>query len=176
MRRFILLAFVVVAVTFVPVACTTGEDVSEEGAPVDAGQGQEPMDAEESGAPNPPTPQAEALDALTVARSELGPDAVIATSGLVYEDTVIGEGREVQTCDFVGVNYTGRTAAGTPFEGSAQRGRPVRFSPGYPPPQAVPGLDLGVIGMKMGGRRTIVMPADGPSLGTPMNVARTATS
>jgi FKBP-type peptidyl-prolyl cis-trans isomerase FkpA len=79
-------------------------------------------------------------------------------------DTVVGTGIEAAAGDTVTVNYTGwlysATAAGnkgTQFETSTGRG-PLAFTLGSG--MVIKGWDQGVPGMKVGGKRTLVIPAD----------------
>jgi FKBP-type peptidyl-prolyl cis-trans isomerase FkpA len=79
-------------------------------------------------------------------------------------DTVVGTGIEAAAGDTVTVNYTGwlysATAAGnkgSQFDTSTGRG-PYTFTLGAK--QVITGWDQGVPGMKVGGKRTLVIPAD----------------
>lgn len=81
-------------------------------------------------------------------------------SGLRYRDDAVGEGREAKAGDTVSVHYTGTLQDGTRFDSSRDRGQPLQFplGAGY----VIKGWDEGVAGMKVGGRRTLVIP---PELG-----------
>ena len=77
-------------------------------------------------------------------------------SGLQYEDTVVGTGVEAAKGKSVEVHYTGTLADGTKFDSSHDRKKPFSFRLGAG--QVIRGWDEGVAGMKVGGRRRIVIP------------------
>jgi peptidylprolyl isomerase len=85
-------------------------------------------------------------------------NAVTTTSGLVYEDLLVGDGATVKSGDTVSVNYTGWLEDGTKFDSSIDRGQPSEFTLG----QVIPGWNEGLVGMKVNGTRLLVIP---PSLG-----------
>lgn len=90
---------------------------------------------------------------------------VTTASGLRYVDTVIGSGAEAKSGQQVSVHYTGwllesGDAKGNKFDSSVDRGQPFRFGLGAG--QVIKGWDEGVAGMKVGGKRTLLIP---PGLG-----------
>ena len=78
-------------------------------------------------------------------------------SGLQYEDKVVGTGAEANPGQSVDVHYTGTLADGSKFDSSKDRGKPFGFKLGAG--QVIKGWDEGVAGMKVGGTRTLVIPA-----------------
>lgn len=76
---------------------------------------------------------------------------------LVKEDLVVGTGAEATANAMVRVHYTGWLADGTEFE-SSKGGRPLSFRIGTG--TAIKGWDQGVVGMKVGGKRKLVIPPD----------------
>lgn len=82
-------------------------------------------------------------------------------SGLHYEDTVVGNGDEAKSGHHVHVHYTGWLyndgQQGAKFDSSRDRGQPFAFSLGAG--QVIKGWDEGVAGMKIGGQRTLIIPA-----------------
>ncbi len=90
--------------------------------------------------------------------AELGPNAVTTASGLRYEDLVAGTGAEAQAGKTVSVHYTGWLTDGTKFDSSLDRGQPFEFQLGAG--QVIAGWDEGVAGMKVGGKRKLVIPSD----------------
>lgn len=80
-----------------------------------------------------------------------------STEGLVVQDTVIGCGKEVKSGDTISIHYTGKLTDGTVFDSSLPRNTP--FSTKIGVGQVIKGWDLGVIGMKIGGKRTLTIPA-----------------
>ena len=82
-------------------------------------------------------------------------------SGLQYEDTVVGTGKEAQPGRNVTVHYTGwlyeNGAQGAKFDSSKDRDEPFIFSLGGG--MVIKGWDEGVQGMKEGGQRTLIIPA-----------------
>ncbi len=80
---------------------------------------------------------------------------------LKITDLTVGTGTVAQNGDQVTVNYTGTLDDGTKFDSSLNPGRtPFTFTLGAS--QVIKGWDLGVLGMRVGGTRELVIP---PSLG-----------
>lgn len=77
---------------------------------------------------------------------------------MVIEDVKIGEGRAVQEGDSVSVHYIGTLQDGTEFDNSKKRGKPFDFEVGAG--QVIKGWDEGLVGMKVGGQRILVIPSD----------------
>jgi FKBP-type peptidyl-prolyl cis-trans isomerase len=83
--------------------------------------------------------------------------AVITTkSGLKYIDETVGAGTEAQKGDIVDVHYTGWLKDGAKFDSSEDRGRPFTFNLGKG--MVIKGWDEGVAGMKVGGKRKLIIP------------------
>ena len=84
--------------------------------------------------------------------------------GLKYTDTKIGDGATAKAGNKVTVNYTGwlneNGAKGKKFDSSLDRNQPFQFTLGAH--QVIAGWDEGVAGMKVGGKRTLIIP---PELG-----------
>jgi FKBP-type peptidyl-prolyl cis-trans isomerase len=88
----------------------------------------------------------------------------VAAGGLIKTDTVIGKGKEAVPGAMVQVNYTGwlydAKAAdkhGAKFDSSIGRG-PFSFPLGAG--RVIKGWDEGVAGMKVGGKRTLIIPSE----------------
>ncbi|WP_420037227.1 FKBP-type peptidyl-prolyl cis-trans isomerase [Streptomyces sp. cg28] len=80
---------------------------------------------------------------------------------LTIRDLVVGDGAEVKSGMVVRVHYVGVTfASGKEFDASWDRGEPFKFALGGG--RVIKGWDRGVKGMKVGGRREIIVP---PRLG-----------
>lgn len=79
-------------------------------------------------------------------------------SGLRYRDDQEGSGAEAGKGDRVSVHYTGTLEDGTKFDSSRDRGSPFEFRLGEG--RVIRGWEEGVAGMKVGGRRTLVIPPD----------------
>lgn len=73
------------------------------------------------------------------------------------EDIKIGEGSEVTGGDYVTVNYKGTLGDGTVFDSSYDRGVPFKTRIGVG--QVIEGWDMGIPGMKVGGKRKLTIPA-----------------
>ncbi|MDA8447592.1 FKBP-type peptidyl-prolyl cis-trans isomerase [Paracidovorax valerianellae] len=82
-------------------------------------------------------------------------------SGLQYEDSVVGEGAEATRGNHVSVHYTGwlynNGEQGAKFDSSRDRNDPFEFGLGAG--MVIKGWDEGVQGMKVGGQRTLIIPA-----------------
>ncbi|WP_020472259.1 FKBP-type peptidyl-prolyl cis-trans isomerase [Zavarzinella formosa] len=81
---------------------------------------------------------------------------ITTPSGLKYEDTVVGTGKEAVSGKTVEVHYTGTLADGSKFDSSKDRLKTFSFRLGGG--QVIKGWDEGVVGMKVGGSRTLVIP------------------
>ncbi len=83
-------------------------------------------------------------------------------SGLQYEDTIPGTGATAAAGQRVSVHYTGWLfndgKQGGKFDSSKDRGQPFQFGLGAG--QVIKGWDEGVQGMKVGGTRRLVIPAE----------------
>jgi peptidylprolyl isomerase len=92
------------------------------------------------------------LEKPEIDRPEGAPPADLQTS-----DITVGDGQEAKTGDTVTVHYVGVShSTGAEFDASWNRGEPLRFGLGRG--QVIPGWDQGVAGMKVGGRRKLVIP------------------
>lgn len=86
-------------------------------------------------------------------------EKVITTkSGLKYVEPKVGEGPEAKKGDLVSVHYTGKLKDGTKFDSSRDRGEPIQFVLGIG--KVIKGWDEGLQGMKVGGKRKLIIPAD----------------
>jgi FKBP-type peptidyl-prolyl cis-trans isomerase len=85
-------------------------------------------------------------------------------NGLKYTDTKTGDGATATPGAKVSVHYTGwlynNNTKGAKFDSSVDRGKPFEFKLGAH--QVIAGWDEGVAGMKVGGKRTLIIP---PELG-----------
>ncbi len=80
-------------------------------------------------------------------------------NGLVIEDILEGNGSEAMDFNKVVVNYTGKLEDGSIFDSSLKPGRePFAFTLGVG--SVIKGWDLGVKGMKVGGKRKLTIPSD----------------
>jgi FKBP-type peptidyl-prolyl cis-trans isomerase len=85
-------------------------------------------------------------------------DLTTTASGLQYADVTVGTGAEATARTRVQVHYTGELTDGTKFDSSRDRGEPFDFVLGVG--QVIRGWDEGVSGMKVGGRRILVIPSE----------------
>jgi FKBP-type peptidyl-prolyl cis-trans isomerase len=85
------------------------------------------------------------------------PDQPVTT--LEKKDIVVGKGPAAKPGDTVEVQYVGvAQSTGKEFDASWDRGQPFVFPLGQG--QVIPGWDKGIAGMKVGGRRELVIPPD----------------
>jgi FKBP-type peptidyl-prolyl cis-trans isomerase len=93
--------------------------------------------------------------------AELGIDTTALTrtsTGLRYQDAKVGSGEAATAGRTAVVHYTGWLPNGKKFDSSRDRGEPFSFPLGAG--QVIPGWDQGVAGMKVGGRRKLVIPSE----------------
>jgi peptidylprolyl isomerase len=93
-----------------------------------------------------------------------GSTMTTTASGLQIEDAVVGTGISPTTGQMCVMHYTGWLykdgAKGAKFDSSVDRGQPFEFTIGVG--QVIKGWDEGVASMKVGGKRTLIIP---PALG-----------
>ena len=82
----------------------------------------------------------------------------MTSSGLKITDLVEGTGTEAQSGNTVSVNYRGTLTSGQEFDSSYRRNQAFTFPLGGG--RVIRGWDEGVVGMKEGGKRRLVIPAD----------------
>ncbi|MER1996133.1 MAG: FKBP-type peptidyl-prolyl cis-trans isomerase [Arthrobacter sp.] len=81
-----------------------------------------------------------------------------APTDLVIEDIIVGDGAEAKAGDTVSTHYVGVAfSTGEEFDASWNRGAPLDFTVGIG--QVIQGWDQGLLGMKVGGRRRLEIPA-----------------
>jgi len=89
-------------------------------------------------------------------------NAVTTPSGLKVEDTKVGEGASPRPGQICIMHYTGWLyedgAKGAKFDSSLDRGEPFEFPIGTG--RVIKGWDEGVASMKVGGKRTLIIPPD----------------
>lgn len=91
---------------------------------------------------------------------ESQPGTIKTNSGLQYVDIKIGTGAVAVAGKNVSVHYTGWLTNGKKFDSSVDRGQPFQFPLGMG--RVIRGWDEGVAGMKVGGKRKLIIP---PNLG-----------
>ena len=87
-------------------------------------------------------------------------ETVTTPSGLQYVDEKVGDGKTPEKGKRVTVHYTGTLTDGKKFDSSRDHGEPFQFRLGAG--QVIRGWDEGVAGMKVGGKRTLIIP---PNMG-----------
>ncbi len=78
-------------------------------------------------------------------------------SELKVEDIQLGEGKEVVKGALITTHYTGTLENGTVFDSSHERGKPFQCVIGTG--RVIKGWDQGMMGMKVGGKRKLYVPA-----------------
>lgn len=88
---------------------------------------------------------------------QLGKIIPMSGTELIITDTVVGTGKETQKGALVIAQYEGFLDDGTKFDSSYDRGRPFQFVFGTG--RVIKGWDQGLVGMKVGGKRTLYVPS-----------------
>jgi FKBP-type peptidyl-prolyl cis-trans isomerase len=92
------------------------------------------------------------------AAKDEGPKYTITPSGLKYLDITVGNGIVAKSGSQVTCHYTGMLEDGTVFDRSMDRNEPFKFNLGAG--QVIKGWDEGLVGMKVGGKRKLVIPSE----------------
>ncbi|MBS0240076.1 MAG: FKBP-type peptidyl-prolyl cis-trans isomerase [Proteobacteria bacterium] len=104
------------------------------------------------------------LSSNTAIAETQGTSMTTTPSGLQYEDTTVGTGATPETGQICVMHYTGWLyqdgKKGNKFDSSLDRGQPFQFPIGTG--RVIKGWDEGVASMKVGGKRTLIIP---PALG-----------
>lgn len=72
------------------------------------------------------------------------------------EDIKVGTGKEVTSGDYITIHYLGTLESGKKFDSSYDRGEPFETRIGVG--EVIEGWDMGVVGMKVGGKRKLTIP------------------
>src|SRR3954447_1673717 len=149
-RRFASAALILSLSVISLAACGENQfDKTDPGSPAAAS-------ASASGEPGPLQIQVFNRDDLTK-RPFVRPKGDDPPSKLETEDFIVGTGREATPQDTVKVQYVGVVARnGQEFDASWDSGEPTEFALS----DVIPGFRDGIVGMKEGGRRQIIIPAE----------------
>jgi FKBP-type peptidyl-prolyl cis-trans isomerase FkpA len=100
-----------------------------------------------------------AFAAILIAAAAAAVFSGLATAdSLKVRDLVVGTGEEAASGSLVTVHYDGYLMDGTKFDSSRDRGDPFSFPLGAG--RVIQGWDRGVAGMKVGGKRELVIPPE----------------
>jgi FKBP-type peptidyl-prolyl cis-trans isomerase len=92
-----------------------------------------------------------------IAADETDKEGTVTTkSGLKYKELRVGNGAEAKAGNTVSVHYTGTFTDGKKFDSSLDRKEPFPFKLGAG--MVIKGWDEGVAGMKVGGKRKLMVP------------------
>lgn len=80
---------------------------------------------------------------------------IASANGLQIKNNIEGEGVEIVKHSKIKVHYLGKLENGTKFDSSYDRGKPLSFQIGLR--QVIEGWERGLIGMKVGGKRTLII-------------------
>ncbi len=165
MRRYRFLILPLLLVVFAFAACGGEDDRSGESG---AAPSEEATEAPPEAATEAPTEAAAPTEGKTGVKvtGKAGekptievPKGAEPPSELTIEDLEEGDGAEAKAGTTISVDYIGTLFKdGTMFDNSYDRGEPISFPLGAG--QVIPGWDQGFEGMKVGGRRVLVIPSD----------------
>ena len=82
----------------------------------------------------------------------------VMADGIQITNIVEGEGTEIINHSKIQVHYTGKLQDGTKFDSSYDRGQPFSFQIGLR--EVIEGWEIGLMGMKVGGKRTLIIPPE----------------
>ena len=106
-----------------------------------------------------PHPTEDTSEATSATKSTPPATTVVGNAAKLQKtDLKVGTGKAAKTGDSVTVHYRGTLTNGTKFDASYDRNEPFSFPLGGG--QVIQGWDEGVVGMKEGGKRKLVIPSD----------------
>ena len=82
----------------------------------------------------------------------------VMADGVQINNNIEGDGIEIVKHSKIQVHYTGKLQDGTKFDSSFDRGEPFSFQIGLR--QVIEGWEIGLMGMKVGGKRTLIIPSE----------------
>ncbi len=103
-------------------------------------------------------PQQTATEATTTQPTSTTTTPIGNATQLQVTDEIIGTGATAEDGDSVTVNYVGSLTDGTVFDASANHGT-TGFTFNLGAGQVIKGWDEGIVGMKVGGKRKLIIPA-----------------
>ncbi len=106
----------------------------------------------------PPVPEPAKKSAKDNSTKSSDSDIPKTVDHLIKKDIKVGTGKEAKTGDTVTVNYRGTLTDGKQFDSSYDRNEPFTFQLGAG--NVIKGWDEGVQGMKVGGKRKLIIPSD----------------
>lgn len=98
------------------------------------------------------------MNLFNVTENQPSANANLPQTGVKTIDTVVGQGTVAAVGDTVTVNYVGTLTSGKVFDSSIDRKQPYTFPLGVG--QVIRGWDEGVVGMRVGGKRTLIIAPD----------------
>lgn len=96
--------------------------------------------------------------ALALTLSAAAPTLTTLPDGLQYRDVTVGSGATFSAGKTVGVHYGACLVTGSQFDSNLDYEPAFTFKLGLVPPTVIKGFDEGLVGMKVGGRRQLVIP------------------
>ena len=159
LRAPLALSTLLYAGSLLGVACTSTQPEAENKAEAQPTPAQPAVDAAPAKAAPAPALPAEPSPDIKFDEPFNGAPVVTSTTegGIAVSDYVIGTGADAIKGGEVEVHYTGYLTDGTVFDSSVPRKRPFTFELGAG--RVIKGWDEGVVGMKVGGKRKLVIPS-----------------
>jgi FKBP-type peptidyl-prolyl cis-trans isomerase FkpA len=99
--------------------------------------------------------ESELVSVINPAKNQATP-VPTASADITIKEIIFGTGAEAQAGKTVVVHYIGRLVDGTKFDSSYDKGQPYPFLLGEG--KVIPGFDLGIRGMRVGGKRIVTIP------------------
>jgi peptidylprolyl isomerase len=115
---------------------------------------------------NPGAPEPAPVQTIEMAKPKVTPgkhgDTTVTTSGLMYIDTKVGKGPMPKVGQTITVNYTGKLTDGKLFDSNVDpsKGHVKPFETKIGVGQVIKGWDEGMLTMKVGGKRKLIIPGD----------------
>lgn len=141
------LLLLAVAVLSLGLAACEVEEYGDQGIP-----GITPLPTNTTGPTNTPAP--------TTEPPTPPPNATVTESRLQIVELEVGDGAEAQADSTITAHYTLFFLDGTRFQSSLDTGEPFEATLGQDPAQVIAGWEEGIPGMKVGGKRKLIVPPE----------------
>jgi len=151
------------ATTLIAAGCQETSTTTSQSTATGASATESSPPATGAAAPTPAVSSGSAAPASDLTAADKSMEIMLTgdrSATLRYSDLRVGNGSIAGAGKVAMVHYTGWLTDGTKVDSSIDRDQPYQFRIGDVPPAVIAGWDQGVRGMRVGGKRKLVIPAE----------------